>query len=214
MISPLALDSLPIEYGIILLGYVTLLVELTCFHVPSVASGVNILRKDEAVVETYSAKFRSVFQRSLQSRILITFVPLIPVYGVFIYPILVMTGVIPYPVNSLNWSIWLGCLLVIMGRVITFGSVLMIRRQNQQKQDSFRLHTDFLFARSRNPGLLGMYVFVLGIWAVMPSLLLLAGILYYIAYMHVKVLMEEDFLTQKFGEPYLHYKTSTGRYWS
>ena len=204
--------SLP--FIIVLLGFASLAVELAFFHVPSVASNVNIIRKQPSVVEGYSARFRTLFQRSLLSRVTLSMLPLLPVYIVFAYPLLVAFEVFMVPFEMPELFTWCGCILLLVGRGITFGSVLIIRRQNQQKDDSFHLHTDFLFARSRNPGLLGMYVFILGVWLLMPSVQYLVGIFYYVAYMHFKVLMEEDFLEQKFGEPYLQYKTSTGRYWS
>lgn len=199
---------------IVMLGFASLVLELACFHVPSVASNVNIIRKQPAVVQGYSARFRGLFQYSLLARITLSMLPLLPVYAVFLYPLLVIFGFMnaAYPVPEI--FVWLGCGFILAGRLTTFASVLIIRQQNQQKADSFYLHTDFLFGRSRNPGLLGMYIFILGVWFLMPSIQYLVGIFYYFAYMHFKVLMEEDFLEQKFGEPYLQYKTTTGRYWS
>lgn len=202
------------EYMIILIGFGTLLLELTCFHVPSVASNVNIIRKKQSVTQLYSERFRGLFQFSFVSRLVFTMVPLFVVYVVFAYPILVIAELIAGPVRPPGVVVWIGCGLIFSGRLMTFSSVLIIRRQNKQLDDSFRLHTDFLFAHSRNPGLLGMYMFMFGIWLVMPSILFFLGIVYYFGYMHFKVLMEEDFLTQKFGESYLNYKTTTGRYWS
>ena len=203
-----------LPYVIALLGFASLLLELAFFHVPSVASNVNIMRKRPEVVQGYSARFRGLFQGSLLWRVSLSMLLLTPVYGVFIYPLFVIFDVFEEPVVVPDMLTWSGCVLVLLGRAITFSSVLIIRRENCQKDDSFHLHTDFLFARSRNPGLLGMYLFIMGIWLLMPSVQYLLGIIYYIAYMHFKVLMEEDFLEQKFGESYLQYKTSTGRYWS
>lgn len=212
------IESLTASHLIALLGFASLIVELAFFHVPSVASNVNIIRKQPAVVEGYSARFRVLFQHSLALRVVLSMLPLLPVYAVFIYPLLVIFHVVPepamLPAGTPDVFVWLGCGFIVAGRFTTFASVLVIRQQNQQKEDSFHLHTDFLFARSRNPGLLGMYIFILGIWFLMPSIQYLTAILYYCAYMHFKVLMEEDFLEQKFGESYLQYKTSTGRYWS
>ena len=212
------METFSVMHLVALFGFASLIVELAFFHVPSVASNVNIIRKQPAVVEGYSAKFKSLFQHSLVSRVLLSMLPLLPVYAVFIYPLLVIFHIVPgpeiLPFEVSELLVWLGCGFILAGRFTTFASVLIIRQQNQQKDDSFHLHTDFLFARSRNPGLLGMYIFILGIWLLMPSIQYLAAILYYFAYMHFKVLMEEDFLEQKFGESYLQYKTSTGRYWS
>ena len=108
----------------------------------------------------------------------------------------------------------LGGLLILVGRSLTFYSVLTIRKGNPQKDGSFKLHTDQVFQVSRNPGLAGMYLFLMGLIVTVPSIYLIGGGVIYFAHMHFKVLMEEDFLTSKFGGTYEQYKRSTGRYWS
>jgi protein-S-isoprenylcysteine O-methyltransferase Ste14 len=75
------------------------------------------------------------------------------------------------------------------------------------------LHTGGLFSRMRNPGLVGLYIFIFGIWISIPSIYFLLGILFYIGYMHFKVLMEEDFLTNRYGSSYNEYISKTRRYY-
>jgi protein-S-isoprenylcysteine O-methyltransferase Ste14 len=101
---------------------------------------------------------------------------------------------------------------VVCGRVLALGAVLTIRRANSQSDDSFYLHTTGPFRWSRNPGLLGMYLFVGGLWLITPSATLLLGIVLYVAYMDFKVRMEEDFLANRFGSSYAAYRLRTGRY--
>ncbi len=198
--------------AVVFFAYISLLLELTLLHVPSVASGVNILRPKPEVINCYSAKFRRLFELPWIARVAFALLPILVIYAVFAYPLLVAVGALPPPVKqNLVFSL-VGVCLVLLGRTVTFTSVLLIRKQNRQTGNDFKLHTHALFAFSRNPGLIGMYLLVLGFWFMLPSLWFLAGIFFYITHMHLKVLMEEDFLGHKFGENYLEYKRTTRRY--
>jgi protein-S-isoprenylcysteine O-methyltransferase Ste14 len=57
-----------------------------------------------------------------------------------------------------------------------------------------------------------MYFFAIGLWLTTPSMAMLAAIGVYAAHMHFKVLMEEDFLANRFGQAYTDYRLRTGRY--
>ena len=142
--------------------------------------------------------------------------PLLLIYGVYAYPLLVLwSGADPlgdYLLSPAVVTDVLGAALVVCGRALALGAVLTIRRENDQSGDSFRLHTAGPFRWSRNPGLLGMYLFVGGLWLITPSATMLLGIVLYVAYMDFKVRMEEDFLANKFGSSYLEYRLRTGRY--
>ena len=105
-----------------------------------------------------------------------------------------------------------GVVLIVLGRIVTLYSVLTIRSGNRQREESFLLHTTGLFRWSRNPGLVGMYLFIVGLWLAMPSLAMAGGIVVYVVYMDFKVHMEEDFLLNQFGQEYANYRNRTGRY--
>ncbi len=200
---------------IVTLAYLSIALELLVFHVPSVASTVNIWKPSEQLLAFYSKKFRALFQLPKFKKIIVFVLPLVLIYITFFFPLFHFwwqadsSYLLFLPTDV---SYMLGIALILLGRWVTFSSVLTIREENRQEGNSFKLHTDSLFARTRNPGLVGMYFFFAGLWACIPSWIFLLGILVYIAHMHFKVLMEEDFLHNKYGKPYRHYFMNTKRY--
>ena len=201
-----------ISIMVIVFAYVSLGIELIFFHVPSVASNISIWKSNELVYDNFSPRFQEYFRLSLPVKLLLFGFPLLVVYAVFFYPI----GKLFFweqllaqkPFMTKSFPLVLGWFFILLGRCLTFISVLQIRKGNKQRGASFELHRNALFAWSRNPGLLGM----LGIWFCMPDIVLLIGICFYIGYMHFKVLMEEDFLRHKFGKDYNTYLQNTMRY--
>ena len=201
---------------IVVAAYASLAIELTLLHVASVASSRGIWSAPSDLVDGYSPLYRRVFRLPRAAKVLAFGLPLLLIYGVYAYPLLVL-GSGADPLGDYLWSpaVWtdvLGAALVVCGRALALGAVLTIRRENDQSGNSFRLHTAGPFRWSRNPGLLGMYLFVGGLWLITPSATMLLGIVLYVAYMDFKVRMEEDFLANKFGSSYLEYRLRTGRY--
>ncbi|MFC0076469.1 methyltransferase family protein [Flavobacterium procerum] len=105
-----------------------------------------------------------------------------------------------------------GSLCVILGRLITFGSMLYMRKENKQIQNNFKLHTKGIFKYSRNPGLDGMFLFFIGFGILFPSFLIFSGLVFYFFYMRFRVKIEEEFLKKNFKEEYLDYITQTKRF--
>jgi protein-S-isoprenylcysteine O-methyltransferase Ste14 len=202
--------------ALIALAYASLAFELTALHVPSAASSLSIWSRPPAIEAGYSA-YRGVFALSGPKKAALLAVPLSIVYGVYAYPLIAAWGVhdvlddhafTPAPASNVA-----AALLIAAGRLLTLGAVVAIRRNTVRSVEPSRLHTSGLFRYSRNPGLVGMYVFVLGLWLAAPSLTMLAGIAVYVLYMDFKVRMEEDFLEKRFGTAYVAYRRRTGRYW-
>ena len=206
-------DLVPI---VIALAYLSLIIELLFLPVPSVASSRAIWQAEQAVAEGYSSAYQRLFRLPKWQKLLILFVPLLGVYGLFLMPVLVLfgvgviTSVTFFEPSALTNAVGLAAIL--LGRYVTLRSVILIRQQHEQQQDPFDLQTGGLFGLSRNPIQVGMYLFFLGIFICMPSVLIFIGWLYYMAYMHVKIKMEENFLRNKFGQRYLDYLARTGRY--
>jgi protein-S-isoprenylcysteine O-methyltransferase Ste14 len=199
----------------ILLAYASLAVELTALHVPSVASSRGILWPDAARVATYSPWYRRIFGLNLISKALLV-TPLLAAYGVYSFPLFVL-WLGPDPLNDYAFAPAratdaAALVLIVVGRAAALGAAVAIRRDNAQRRESFRLHTAGPFRYCRNPGLVGMYVFVAGLWLACPSATMAAGIFVYVVYMDFKVRMEEDFLRGKFGDAYREYCRTTGRY--
>jgi protein-S-isoprenylcysteine O-methyltransferase Ste14 len=201
---------------LVVAGYASLALELTVLHVASVASSRRIWSAPPELVAGYSPPFRRVFDLPLPARLAAFGLPLLLVYGVYTYPLLVLARgpdlLGDYLFAPGVWSDVLGVVLIVLGRALALSAVLAVRRENEQTGASFRLHTAGPFRWSRNPGLLGMYAFAGGLWFTAPSAAMAFGILVYVAYMDFKVRMEEDFLSNKFGRPYAEYRLRTGRY--
>lgn len=195
--------------------YASLALELTIWHVPSIASSRGILASEEEVVGVYSAKFQKLFALPIWQKTLFFILPLGFLYIAYCYPFQIIFdfqfGLKQLFVPS-TFVIYLSSFLIIIGRIISLSSVWTIRKENQQKEGSFKLHTEGFFNRFRNPGLVGLYVSFIGFWIVLPQPFFAFCLCLYFGYMHFKVLMEEDFLKNKFGVAYEKYFANTNRY--
>lgn len=104
----------------------------------------------------------------------------------------------------------IGMILIWLGRFLTFYGSLDIR--NHFRKDKTSLMTKGTFRYSRNPILLGLNLTLLGFTIAIASLwLFVLSLLFYVG-MHIKVLDEEVFLSQRYGQNYISYKKLTGRY--
>jgi len=201
---------------IVVLAYVSLLVELLFFPVPSVASTYQLgYKANESSKKTeQKGKIGAIKNWSIGKKFFLLALPATINIGVFIFPLVALFFVekMPQLIQQNQWLLLFGILLVILGRVLTFSTALLIRNRNSQKGDDFSLKQKGIFAKSRNPILVGMHIMILGLLFVFPNVLFLLGILFYFGYMHYKVTLEEDFLQNHFGESYINYKKSIRRY--
>jgi len=100
-----------------------------------------------------------------------------------------------------------GLLLVGLGRVLTFTSVLQLRAQRRRGT-----RPGWLFRRSRNPGLVGMFTCYTGLCCLFGSPLLWLGLPLYLANMHGRVRMEEAHLAVRLGAAWSEYTARVPRY--
>jgi protein-S-isoprenylcysteine O-methyltransferase Ste14 len=206
----------PVVLAVIaVLAYASLALELTILHVPSVASSRNIWLSPPAVAGAYSPSWRSVFGLSRSIKLVLFIIPVLVAWGVYLYPSIALL-VAGDPLGDQLFATTsttevAAAVLIVAGRATTLGSVLTLRRGCQSTTEG-GLSTEGLFRYSRNPGLVGMYTFVWGLWLAAPSLTMLCGILVYVAHMHLKVRMEEDYLANTMGEAYRAYQRRTPRY--
>ena len=201
--------------AVVVLAYASLAFELTILHVPSVASSRNIWLSRPAVEAAYSPTWRSVFGASRSRKIALFILPVLVAWGVYLYPLIALLGAgdplgdqLFATTSATNAA---AAVLIVAGRAITLGSVLALRRASRGTTGS-GLTTDGLFRYSRNPGLMGMYMFASGLWLTAPSLTMLCGILVYVVHMDFKVRMAEDYLGNTMGEAYRAYHRRTRRY--
>ena len=89
-------------------------------------------------------------------------------------------------------------------------SVLQLRAAH--RRDEERLGVEGLFRVSRNPGLLGMFVFYIGLALLFPCVVLFAGFVLYACNMHQRVRLEESRLNRALGYRYRAYAARTPRY--
>ena len=202
------------DFKLLILGvaYFSLLVELLFFPVPSVASTYQLVLVDDTGKKT-SSRFDRIKHWQVWKKVLFLIIPAVVNVAVFLFPFFMLLGIFEYQIISNQpLSLGVGILLVIFGRLITFLSIIQIRKINRSSNQQKFLHQKGWFKWSRNPGLLGMYMFIFGVWCFFSHPLFLVGILFYMTYMHFKILLEEDYLIEKFGKTYQEYLKQTKRY--
>jgi len=208
---------MPPTTWIILAAYGSLLVELTVFPIPSEASTFQLLfRAEPEASEREASSLVRARERSILAKLFLYTLP--TAVGIALFSIPLAAAFHPelidrlLPIAALHASAfaWAGAALVVAGRVLTFASVLQLRRHKRAGALSAR----GLFTLSRNPGLVGMYLFYLGNALVFPCVILFIGFVPYVLNMHRRVLMEESHLARKLGADYRVYLESVPRYLS
>jgi len=200
----------------VLLIYLSILVEIVAFPVPSVASTYQLWNQTAGVRKKNLLYRVQHWPRLVKLCLLV--VPTTISVLVYCYPLLViffpMVKALFTPVNIISESFMnlIGIGLIVMGRSASIYSVLTIRKENSQQGNEFDLKTRGVFGVSRNPILLGMYCTFIGLFFIFPYPIMLAGVPVYLLNMHFRILLEEDFLEEKFGEEFVSYKQSTRRY--
>jgi len=192
--------------------YMTLVLELTIWHVPSVASTVRIFGEKSDITDQYSKEYRWVFESTTIKKFVFFVLPLVFIYLLHFYPVMIILDYINDVSKSTTAQYMIGSILVLLGRVLSLNYLFKIKKENKQEGDDFNLHTDGVFKYSRNPGLVSLYISFIGFGMIINSGLLIVCLCVYFAHMHFKVLMEEDFLKNKFGKTYADYLTKSKRY--
>jgi protein-S-isoprenylcysteine O-methyltransferase Ste14 len=193
----------------ILAAYGSLLLELLLVPVPSVASAVQLARQSRAGGDGgIRRRLREVFH----------FFPVVLNIAVFLLPFTqALKALLDGQSTTLTGSIasW-GVLLVLSGRFLTVASALALRSQAMPRLTQGELHAPLhergVFRFSRNPGLVGMYLFAAGLLTLKPSLWFALGLAHYVWHMHRKVTIEEGHLEQRLGREYAIYAGRTRRY--
>lgn len=197
---------------LVLVAYGSLLVQLLLFPVPSEASVYQLLLgADDEKDDTRVAHARGL---SPVKKLVTYFLPTAVGIALFLIPLAaaLWPPVVDYliPLHSLDtvWALGLGAVLVLGGQSVTVVSVLQLRRYKIRSE----LQSSGLFRWSRNPGLVGMYAFYLGLCFLFPCVVLFVGLIPYVWNMHTRVLMEESHLSSRLGAPYVDYMTRVPRY--
>ena len=193
--------------AVVLAAYASLLVELVAFPIPSEASTWQLVATPANDAADALQRARS---RSLPQKLLRYFVPTATCVLLWLVPPAVIF------VPSIGDALWCtrpavlvipGVVLVVLGRAITFTSVMQLRAQRRSGGDP-----RWLFRRSRNPGLVGMFTCYAGLCCLFGSPLLWLGLPLYVANMHARVRMEEANLGARLGSEWAAYAGRVPRY--
>jgi len=195
---------------VVLAAYASLVVELTVFPIPSEASTWQLLAADAAANASADDALQQARARSWPRKVLTLFLPtalgvvlwLLPLACILVPGVAAAVRCAPMP-----W-LWVpGLALVVLGRALTFTSVLQLRAQRRRGSAP-----GWLFRHSRNPGLVGMFACYLGLCCLFGSPLLWLGLPLYLGNMHGRVRMEEAHLAARLGAAWTDYAARTPRY--
>lgn len=199
---------------VVLAAFASLVIELVVFPIPSEASTYQLFLRDAPRSSDEDRLSRARERRNL-AKFLRYFLPTATGVVLFLTPLaLVFQPQLRdwlWPVRPLETTAVLtaGMSAIVFGRTITMLATLQLRRA--QRGDS-GLAARGLFKHSRNPGLVGMYSFYLGLALVFPCWVLFVGFFPYVFNMHRRVLMEESHLGHTLGGGYAAYLRAVPRY--
>lgn len=109
-----------------------------------------------------------------------------------------------------------GVVIMSIGVAVFIAAVLQMRdnwRAGVQKEDKTELVTSGIYSVSRNPAFLGFDLMNIGILLLCFNWCLSLATIAVIVLFHLQIVnVEEDFLTEAFGDEYIQYKKSVCRY--
>jgi protein-S-isoprenylcysteine O-methyltransferase Ste14 len=195
---------------LVLLAYASLLVEIVAFPIPSEASTWQLLTSSPAAVNGDDALARAR-RRGGPEKVVRYQLPTVSFVLVFLLPL----AFIAWP-QAREWfgvrqgavAAVAGATAVVVGRAMTFVSVLQLRRARAAGGSV----PGGLFRASRNPGLVGMFAFYLGLCAIYASPVLLLGVPLYFVNMNGRVRLEEAHLEARLGQAWRDYRGRVPRY--
>lgn len=195
---------------VLVAAYLSLTWELCIWRVPSVASTWQLLGRAPTEAAALAAA------RGLPAPVKVARFALPAAFHVALYAVpavavfwpAVLAPLLPIEtMGALPFRIG-GALLVLGGRALTLSAVVKLR----SRVDVAEVLTTGPYAWSRNPALVGLYVFLVGAVCLTPAWLLFAGIGLHMAWMHPRVRLEESHLLAVAGDPYRAYVARVKRY--
>lgn len=116
----------------------------------------------------------------------------------------------------LTWTRWPGVAIGVIGVTIFICSVITMRdswRAGVSETDKTELVTEGIYQISRNPAFLGFDMVYIGILLMFFNWILFGVSVFAAVMFHLQIVnVEEDFLMVTFGEEYLEYRKTVGRY--
>ncbi|WP_299111715.1 isoprenylcysteine carboxylmethyltransferase family protein [uncultured Winogradskyella sp.] len=187
--------------------YISLGYEIIYVNIPSVVSTKKIFSLNNGDTEYFSEKTEQIFKWSKTKKIIVFVLPLIVTYILYLLPLLYHLDMLE-PLYTNSSMAYLGVVLVIVGRII---NILFIH-QAKRKRINNVLITEGIFKFSRNPCQTGLYISLIGLNLIYPSLIYIVCFITYAISIHFRIIMEEEYLEKKFKKDYILYKSKTRRY--
>lgn len=191
----------------LLAAYASLIAEITFFPIPSEASVVQLLGRSEGVSGTALAAARSA---CVSIKVLRYLLPTTLCVVLFALPLVVVCWpesrrlLAPWTAAQLQWP---GVAVVLLGRAVTFFSVLQLRAAKRRSELPAGL-----FTVSRNPGLVGMFVMYFGLCLAVGGPWMWLGAPLYFWNMHGRVRLEESDLQARHADAWSRYAIGVPRY--
>ncbi|MCA8974030.1 MAG: methyltransferase domain-containing protein [Planctomycetes bacterium] len=197
--------------ALVVLAYVSYLAEITLFPVPSEASTWQLFSPSANARQPDEGGRLAVAQRRpVWHKVLFFLLPTAVCVALFLVPLLCLllpeAGAALSCQRSSTFAIP-GAALIVIGRAVTFGSMLILRRAQRAGR-----RPGVPFTLSRNPGLVGMFTFYIGLCLVFGSWLLWIGLPFYVLNMHFRVRLEEAHLQARYGAAFIDYVAAVPRY--
>ena len=178
----------------ILVIYVSFVIDFVIIPIPSEASTSSLLSK----ASDNSSLYRL-------ASLLLFLINLILYLAPAVYAIVSFSTELKLALHT-SWTFVLGVLLALFGRFITLRGAVVLRSRlaTVVKQDIFRW--------SRNPIALGMHFTLLGLILCTEQWYLILGLIFTIWNINKKIKIEEQYLIDRYGAPYVDYMQKTPRY--
>jgi protein-S-isoprenylcysteine O-methyltransferase Ste14 len=177
---------------LIILLYLSFVLDFLVWPIPSEASSKSLTENKKATLSTRILIW-SVFGLNL----LFYLAPLA----------LAIAQLLSTQTTLIPFMAFVGISIAAIGRLVSIKGTLTIKAQT-----SADLITTSIFKVSRNPISLGMHITILGLIVCFNNWVLWLGFILYLLNMHFKIVLEEKFLLQKYGEHYSIYTSKTPRY--
>jgi protein-S-isoprenylcysteine O-methyltransferase Ste14 len=192
----------------VVFAYVSLCVELVVFPIPSEASTWQLLAAHDGAGpadDTLVAARR----RPTLTKVLVFALPTVVGVAAWLVPglALLLPALRDLAHVPTTGTAATAVAAIVLGRGLTFTSVLQLRAARHAGRAPRGL-----FLRSRNPGLVGMYVCFAGLVLASGLPLLWAVLPLYVANMHGRVRLEEAHLLARLGEAWSRYAAAVPRY--
>jgi len=198
---------------LLVVAYVSLVVEMVWFALPSEASTLQVFAGD---VEPSADRLGVAQRRTAIDKLVRYLVPTMIGVALFVWPLLVVLWprlfrvARPLVEAPRVAAVWTGLAIILAGRMLTLAGVVQLRRRH--RRGDHQLQSCGVFGLSRNPILLGMFLFYIGNCVWLPAPILWGGFLLYAWNMHARVLMEESYLLARLGADYRSYQARVPRY--